>query len=83
MLLTPDGELVDRYDKINLVPFGEFVPKVFGFVNRITQEAGDFGPGNRSWSFPMEDHRVGTFICYESAFPQEVRQFVDAARTCW
>ena len=59
VLLRPDGSLVDRYDKINLVPFGEFVPKVFGWVNRITQEAGDFVPGNRIVVFPLDDHRAG------------------------
>lgn len=77
VVLTPEGELVDRYDKINLVPFGEFVPKIFSFVNRITQEAGDFEPGTRVVVFPLEGHRVGTFICYESVFPQEVRKFVE------
>ena len=76
VLLRPDGTLVDRYDKINLVPFGEFVPKIFGFVNRITQEAGDFAPGNRIVVFPMGQERLGVFICYESVFPDEVRQFV-------
>lgn len=76
VLLSPDGQVVDRYDKINLVPFGEFVPKIFGFVNRITQEAGDFAPGNRIVVFPMGGHRLGVFICYESVFPDEVRQFV-------
>ncbi len=76
VLLRPDGALVDRYDKINLVPFGEFVPKIFGFVNRVTQEAGDFAAGNRIVVFPMGQHRLGVFICYESVFPDEVRQFV-------
>jgi apolipoprotein N-acyltransferase len=76
VLLRPDGTLVDRYDKINLVPFGEFVPRFFGFVNRITQEAGDFASGNRIVVFPMDDHRIGAFICYESVFPEEVREFV-------
>jgi len=76
VLLRPDGDLVDRYDKINLVPFGEYVPHFFGFVNRITQEAGDFAPGNRIVVFPAGDHSVGTFICYESVFPSEVREFV-------
>ena len=76
VLLRPDGQLVDRYDKINLVPFGEFVPKIFGFVNRITQEAGDFAPGNRIVVFPMGSEQLGVFICYESVFPEEVRQFV-------
>lgn len=74
--LTPEGDLVDRYDKINLVPFGEFVPKLFSWVNRITQEAGDFESGNRIVVFPLNGHPVGTFICYESVFPQEVRKFV-------
>lgn len=76
VLLRPDGTLVDRYDKINLVPFGEFVPKFFGFVNRITQEAGDFAPGDRIVVFPVDGHRLGAFICYESVFPALVRQFV-------
>lgn len=76
VLLNPSGDVVDRYDKINLVPFGEFVPKVFWFVNRITQEAGDFEPGNRIVDFPMGSKKLGVFICYESVFPDEVRQFV-------
>jgi apolipoprotein N-acyltransferase len=76
VLLRPDGALEDRYDKINLVPFGEYVPRFFGFVNRITQEAGDFAPGSRIVVFPEAGHRLGVFICYEAAFPEEVRQFV-------
>jgi apolipoprotein N-acyltransferase len=84
VLLRPDGQLVDRYDKINLVPFGEYVPEPFGFVNRITQEISDFVPGNRIVVFPMVSpmdsrgagQRLGVFICYESVFPDEVRQFV-------
>jgi apolipoprotein N-acyltransferase len=79
VMLNPNGDLIDRYDKINLVPFGEYVPKFFGFVNRITQEAGDFVPGNRIVVFPENDHRLGVFICYESVFPHEVRQFVRQA----
>jgi apolipoprotein N-acyltransferase len=67
--------MVDRYDKINLVPFGEFIPPPFGWVNRITKEIGDFAPGNRIVVFPVDGHRIGAFICYESAFPDLVRQF--------
>jgi apolipoprotein N-acyltransferase len=76
VLLRPDGALVDRYDKINLVPFGEYIPQFFGFVNRITQEISDFVPGNRIVVFPLDSHRLGVFICYESVFPGQVRQFV-------
>jgi apolipoprotein N-acyltransferase len=73
--LDPDGQLLDRYEKIKLVPFGEFVPPPFGWVNRITKEAGDFAPGNRIVIFQANGHRLGAFICYESAFPDLVRQF--------
>ena len=74
-LFDPAGTMIERYDKINLVPFGEYVPEIFGWVNRITKEAGDFTPGNRVVVFPVGDHRIGAFICYESAFPDLVRQF--------
>lgn len=75
VLLGVDGSEIGRYDKIDLVPFGEFVPRVFWFVNRITQEAGDFVPGHDIKVLPAAGHRLGVFICYESAFPDLVRQF--------
>jgi apolipoprotein N-acyltransferase len=78
IMVGPSGQVVDRYDKMNLVPFGEFIPPMFGWVNRITHEVGDFVPGNRVVIFPVDDHRVGAFICYESALPGFVRQFVRA-----
>lgn len=75
VLLGPDGVEIGRYDKINLVPFGEFVPPFFSFVDRVTQEAGDFVPGHDIKVLPAAGHRLGVFICYESAFPDLVRQF--------
>ena len=74
-LLNPVGEIIDRYDKIQLVPFGEYIPPAFSWVNRITGEAGDFRPGTRVVTMPVNDHKIGTFICYESAFPTLVREF--------
>jgi apolipoprotein N-acyltransferase len=76
VMMDPSGKIVDRYDKINLVPFGEFIPPMFGWVNRITKEIGDFVPGERVVVFPLDGHKLGAFICYESVFPDLVRRFV-------
>jgi len=78
-LVSPQGEPVSRYDKVNLVPFGEFVPWPFGFANKISTEVGDFAAGNRVVVSPLVTpkgaHKIGTFICYESVFPSFVRKF--------
>jgi len=76
LLISPEGKLLTRYDKVNLVPFGEFVPWPFDFIKRITTEAGDFVPGTRVVVSPVDGHKIGTFICYESVFPNFVRRFV-------
>jgi apolipoprotein N-acyltransferase len=75
VLLGPSGSVRGRYDKIDLVPFGEFVPPLFGFVNRVTHEAGDFAPGHDIRVLRANGQRLGVFICYESAFPDLVREF--------
>lgn len=75
VLLGSEGNELGRYDKVNLVPFGEFIPPLFGFVNRITQEAGDFVPGQSVKVLKTGDDNLGVFICYESAFPEFVRKF--------
>lgn len=75
ILMSPSGDVTGRYDKVHLVPFGEFVPWPFGFANKISTEIGDFHPGDKVVVLPVGDHRVGTFICYESVFPNFVRQF--------
>ena len=77
IMLNPDGGVSGRYDKINLVPFGEFVPSAFSWVNKITDEPGDFVSGTQLTLFPVEDTKAGVFICYESAFPDHVRQFAN------
>ncbi len=76
VVISPAGELVSRYDKIKLVPFGEFVPWPFDAVARhISSEAGDFQAGTQVVVSPVGAHKIATFICYESAFPNLVRQF--------
>ena len=75
ILLGSAGSEAGRYDKIDLVPFGEFVPSFFFFVNRITREAGDFVSGHDIKVLHANGQGLGVFICYESAFPDLVRQF--------
>ena len=76
--VAPTGQFVGRYDKMHLVPFGEYVPfkDLFFFAQNLLHEAGTFDPGARRTTFDLEGHRYGTFICYESIFGDEVRQFV-------
>jgi apolipoprotein N-acyltransferase len=74
-LVSDTGAPLGRYDKINLVPFGEYVPWPFAFAGKITSEVGDFRPGTRVVVAPVNGHPIGSFICYESAFPDLVRQF--------
>ncbi|HEY2017824.1 MAG TPA: apolipoprotein N-acyltransferase, partial [Bryobacteraceae bacterium] len=75
VLISPEGGAVSRYDKVNLVPFGEFVPWPFGFAKHISTEVGDFAAGKSVVVSPVAGHKIGAFICYESVFPNFVRQF--------
>jgi apolipoprotein N-acyltransferase len=77
LVLNPAGELLSHYSKIFLVPFGEFVPWPFSlFIEKITLQAGDFVPGDKIIVTPVDGHKIGTFICYESVFARGVRRFV-------
>jgi len=73
-----DGSAAGRYDKVHLVPWGEYVPfkEFFFFAKNLTQDVGDFDRGKQRNVFRSDGHVFGTFICYESVFPSEVRQFV-------
>lgn len=76
--VTPQGEFAGRYNKMHLVPFGEYVPfkQFFFFAQNLLHEAGTFDAGGTRTLFTVNGHRYGTFICYESIFADEVRQFV-------
>ena len=76
--LGPAGNEIGHYDQMFLVPFGEFTPPLFAWVHRITHESGDFVPGDKIQVVAAAGHRIGTFICYESAFPHLVRRFSKA-----
>jgi apolipoprotein N-acyltransferase len=73
-----DGEVLGRYDKIHLVPWGEYIPykRFFSFAKNLTQEAGDMTHGWRRVVFKSDDHTFAVFICYEEIFGDEIRLFV-------
>jgi apolipoprotein N-acyltransferase len=75
--IRPDGTFAGRYDKMHLVPFGEYVPykKIFFFAGNLLADVGEFDFGSVRSVFKIGGHTYGAFICYESIFGDEVRQF--------
>jgi apolipoprotein N-acyltransferase len=78
-LIAQNGQTLGRYDKIHLVPFGEFVPfeKILWFVNKMVEGIGNFGRGKEVGVFDLNGYKLGISICYEIIFPDLVRQSVD------
>jgi apolipoprotein N-acyltransferase len=78
-LVSPTGDWTARYDKVHLVPFGEYLPfpQLFAFAGGLTKEVGEFQSGASRAPLDAGNTRLGVFICYESVFPGEVREFAD------
>jgi apolipoprotein N-acyltransferase len=76
--LLGDQGITAKYDKIRLVPFGEYVPLAWllGFVKQWAEFISDFAPGNRETVFPLPGAPFGTVICYEVISPGLFRGFV-------
>jgi apolipoprotein N-acyltransferase len=77
LVIGPDGARVGRYDKIHLVPFGEYIPfkQVIFFARKLTGRVSEFSRGDQRKVFRLNGHRYGIFICYEAVFADEVREF--------
>lgn len=84
LLVTPDMKALGRYDKIHLVPFGEYVPlgDILPFMQAFTPYKGDYSckPGERYTRFPLmigeKKYTFGCIICYEDSDPYLARQYV-------
>lgn len=65
------------YDKIHLVPFGEYVPVsyIFGFAERFFRAVGNMTSGKEFKLLKYKSHLIGGYICYEAIFPELVRIF--------
>ena len=71
LLINEEGRMISQYDKIRLMPFGEYVPlpQWLPGASLITGIVGDFTPGDKYTLMPFGESRAGVFICIESAYP--------------
>ncbi|MEJ2639785.1 MAG: apolipoprotein N-acyltransferase [Desulfosarcinaceae bacterium] len=74
-LIDKEGRLRGSYEKVHLVPFGEYVPlkRWLPFLGKLVAEVGDFKPGRRGTTLNWRGHKLGPLICYEIIFPRLAR----------
>jgi apolipoprotein N-acyltransferase len=79
--ITGTGEIFSRYDKMKLVPLGEYIPlqDVLGqFINRLSPVEASLSPGDATQIFDTPFGRAIAAICFDSAFPEVFRHQVAA-----
>lgn len=77
-LVGPDATVLGRYDKIHLVPFGEYIPlrRLLFFLDKLVVGIGDFRSGAAYTVMAVPQGRFSVLICFEVIFPELVRHFV-------
>lgn len=71
-LISPKGDPEGKYDKVHLVPFGEYVPlnEFIPFIDTLTAQSGNFSPGESGLTLNTEKAKAGVQICFEIIFPE-------------
>jgi apolipoprotein N-acyltransferase len=74
-LINAKGKVTGKYDKVHLVPFGEYVPfkKWLPFLGKIVAQVGDFRSGKKGSTITWRNNQIGVQICYEIIFPDLAR----------
>jgi apolipoprotein N-acyltransferase len=78
VLVDPRGAPIFTYDKIHLVPFGEYepFPLIHRVVSSVSSEVGGFQKGsNYAVGHLPDGFTFSTFICYEAIYAGEIRRF--------
>jgi apolipoprotein N-acyltransferase len=77
-LVGSEATVLGRYDKIHLVPFGEYIPlrRVLVFLDKLVEGIGDFRSGETYTVMAVPQGRFAVLICFEVIFPDLVRHFV-------
>lgn len=75
VMINPNGEKIGQYDKIHLVPFGEYVPLPAPIAAFVPTMVGNFEIGDKYDLFPLGEAKTGVMICFESHFASLSREF--------
>jgi apolipoprotein N-acyltransferase len=77
-LLDPVGKVLGKYDKVHLVPYGEYVPlkRFFPFLGKLVEAVGDFESGKKGQVLSLNTEKLGVLICFEVIFPELARAMV-------
>ena len=79
-LIDARGDVLGYYDKVHLVPFGEYVPlqRLLPFVKKLSEASGNYVPGTAGRVLDLGGEKIGVLICYESIFAALARRQASA-----